>query len=397
MQSISTFFQRLWDFEFEKGVRLYAVLVGLVIFAGNVVYVSGEVLFGMHPDLAGFTLLDFFQNSDETGISKTYLNVWLAIAVLCVFVRITVIISSYFKSKKAIGESLLVRYILTYFVSFLVAMVTGLLLMLLLFGIAYLFGYQVSSGVNVIGFAVNSVSDFTNTYIPTLVNVKWYWIAIVLTIFLSALPGYFIHWLSHKSRFFWYVCHRVHHCPQFLHPIGTPPAFAFEFLLFIPKGLVAIAISKLIYTEPLILEMTLWFTFGYCFEIFNHSIIHYDFAYKNPVIRNLSRLFGDKGVYHLVHHSAKQEDQMINLGAASFMVWDRLFGTYRKPYEKAPPVGLTNTPEIKMNPFRIVFSGIWQLWYELRMNKNWLVRWKVVFGSIYYKPPITKEFLILEN
>ena len=267
--------------------------------------------------------------------------------------------------------------------------------MWMLIALAGLLGMKPVSGMNILVNLIAWLELVADRHIPTLFSVRSYWLALVLTIFLSALPGYFVHWLSHKLRFFWYVFHRAHHCPEFLHPLGAPPAFAFEFVLVIPSGLMAIAVSKLIYTEPLVMEMGLWFTFGYAFEIFNHSIVHYNFAYRNAFVRNMCRLFGDRGVYHLVHHSAKPNDQTINLGASPFLMWDRIFGTYRKPYHQAPPLGLTNTPKIRHNPLRIILSGISQLLFELKENKNWLTRLKILFGPIRYQPPITKEYLIL--
>lgn len=78
---------------------------------------------------------------------------------------------------------------------------------------------------------------------------------------------------------------------------------------------------------------------------------------------------------------------------AHFLFWDRVFGTYRIPPAVKPPVGLTNNPEIRLNPFAIVISGWQQIAYELRMNKDWLTRFKIIFGDIY--SPVTKDFLIL--
>jgi hypothetical protein len=52
-------------------------------------------------------------------------------------------------------------------------------------------------------------------------------------------------------------------------------------------------------------------------------------------------------------------------------------------------------PTMKLNPFRIIFSGLAQMVYELRMNRDWLTRMKIIFGGIYYVPPITKDFLVI--
>lgn len=400
MESFNILVSKLWNFEFKKVTNAHLKLVLVSVILVGLVYVVGEVLFGLNPLAGGFSVLDFFHAGDSRiasseGWKVHFPEIWLSIAVLVVIVRVSVIILSYLKAKQVLGEVAFARYIITYFSSFAFASILSLSILWILMMVAGLFGIHPSSGFNVLTNFVFWLEALANAYLPTVFNVHSYWLAIVLSIFLLALPGYFVHWLSHKLRFFWYVFHRAHHCPEFLHPLGAPPAFAFEFVLVIPSGLMAIAISKLIYTEPLVMEMGLWFTFGYAFEIFNHSIVHYDFAYRNIFVRNMSRLFGDRGVYHLVHHSAKPNDQTINLGASPFLFWDRLFGTYRKPYIIAPTLGLTNTPKIHHNPLRIILSGISQLIFELRENKNWFTRLKVLFGPIHYMPPKTKEYLIL--
>jgi hypothetical protein len=33
--------------------------------------------------------------------------------------------------------------------------------------------------------------------------------------------------------------------------------------------------------------------------------------------------------------------------------------------------------------------------YEWKMNKDWGIRFKIIFGSIWYKPPVTKDFLVI--
>lgn len=400
MNQETSILSKLWNFELTKITSVHKILVVLLIFFGGTVYVIGEVLFGLNPLAGNFTAMDYLDSYQAmsfsgNGLAGLFPHIWIGLALVCVIIRVTVIIHSYIKSKKVLGEEGFDRYLLTYFSSFLIAAFLSLALLFSLVGIASIFGIKPVSGFNLLRNAVLWIEQMANTHVPTLINVKWYGVALVLTIFLSALPGYLIHLWSHRSRFAWYVFHRCHHCPQFLHPMGAPPAFAFDFVLILPSGIIAIAISKLIYTEPLVMEMGLWLTFGYCFEIFNHSIVHYDFAYKNFFVRNMSRLIGDRGVYHLMHHSAKPNDQTINLGASPFLFWDRLFGTYREPYREAPPVGLTKQPKMRMNPIRIILSGIAQLWFELKENKGWKTRFRILFGPIHYMPPKTKEYLIL--
>ncbi len=399
VKSNESIFNKLWNFEFKDITLTHQHIVLFGVFFGGAIYVVGEVLFALNPLAGGFSITEALNPTniafiDCRGWKRFFPQIWLSIALSVVVFRLFVIFHSYFKSKKVLGETGFTRYMFTYFSSFVFALMLGLGLMYVLLGFAKLAGFEVAEGTNVFASFIVWLQGVIDNRVPTLINVKSYWLAIFLSVFLSALPGYFIHWITHKFRFFWYVFHRCHHCPEFLHPLGAPPAFAFEFALVFPAGLVAIVTSKLIYTEPLIMEMAIYFTFIYAFEIFNHSIVHYDFAFRNGFIRNMSRLSGN-GVYHLVHHSAKPNDQTINLGGSPFLFWDRIFGTYRKPYEQAPPLGLTNQPKLKLNPFRIILSGISQILFELKENKNWWVRLKILFGPIHYQPPKTKEYLIL--
>lgn len=395
---------RIWNFEFSK-LKPSKVHYGLLFIAVLIIgagYPLVEVFGGIGNAAGDFNLYKYWQTISsgnyfsfrDKSLADSFPHLWLLLASFCVLMRITVIVRSYFLSNKALGELEFERMFLRGLSSFMVGSGTGLLIILVLALLAQRAGLAIDWTGNPIGYAVNSLSHWVDKHVPSILKLDNYWLALVLTIFLKDLPGYFIHWLSHRSRFFWLVTHRSHHVMEFLYPIANPPAFSFDFLLSIPSGLVAIAVSKLIYTQPLVMEMVLWSTAAYCFEIFNHSIVHYPFCYNNPVIRNFCRFFGGGGVYHLVHHSAYEQDQNVNFGGSPFMFWDRIFGTYRKPYAHTPPVGLTDQPKIKWNPMRIIYGGIAQLWYEWQMNRNWRTRLNILIGDVYYKPPVTKDFLL---
>lgn len=385
----------------EEVHNWHLALVAILIFGGGGIYVVSEMLLGSMD--FGYDLFDLFKDADgkesitASGLRGLFPYFWLAVACFGVALRFSVIVSSYLLSKKRLGRDPFAKYLLTYFSSFSVGIGFSLLVLLLITLFLQLLGVQFSTPMGLISDCVAWLEDFARTNVPTLIQVNSYWLALSLSIILGGLPNYVIHLLSHKFRLFWLVFHRPHHCPDFLHPMGAPPAFVFEVFLTIPSVLISITVSALIFPRPLVMEMILWKTFSYCFEIFNHSLVHYKFALTNPIIRNISRVIGDNGVYHLVHHSAKPNDQTINLGGGPFLIWNRVFGTYRRPYEQEPPVGLTNQPKIILNPFRIIFSGMAQMLYELKHNKNWMVRMKVIFGSIYYIPPRTKEYLILSK
>jgi len=227
--------------------------------------------------------------------------------------------------------------------------------------------------------------------IPTIVNMP-YALAIFFTIIFMDLPGYFLHWLTHKSRLLWYIVHRSHHTAEVMHPMGTGPVYGFGFLLRFPRFLITLAVSKFVYHEPLLLEMFVFYFFNVLTEKFNHASPFYEFAYKNKLVRYLCAFYGN-GVYHYTHHSAKKGEECVNISGLFFNFWDRVFGTYLKPPKEKPLVGLTHRPDIVLNPFTLYFGGILTILYELKNNsiRHWF---SIIFGSVMYAPPRTKDYLI---
>lgn len=393
-------FNKLWNFEYNNFKPWHYTLVLGIVLGVGVLYVLGEVWFALVGDTQGVTILDAITkigqiNWNELSFETLFPYLWIAVSVFTIAVRVAVIFYSYIRSKQSLGNEGFLKIFYTYFTAFIVGFGAELVLVVALSGVAIWAGLTLDLGGNIISYGVDRISELIDTYVPNLINIQSYWLTLLISILVSGLPLYFVHWLSHKSRLVWYVFHRAHHVPQHLHPLAAPPAFVFNFLLALPSGLVAIAVSKLIHTEPLVMELALWGTFGYSMEIFNHSSSGYQFALKNFIVRNISRLYGDRGVYHLMHHSSKPGDEMINLSSGPWQLWDRVFGTYKAPYQETPNVGLTNDPIIHMNPMRIIFSGIAQLGFELKHNKSLSTRMRIIFGDIYYQPPVTRDYLII--
>ena len=102
--------------------------------------------------------------------------------------------------------------------------------------------------------------------------------------------------------------------------------------------------------------------------------------------------FNGNGNYHYMHHSALPGHEVINVAGSCFYFWDRVFGTYVEPTKEIPPVGLTGSPELHMNPIRLALSGMTQIAYELKNNKDWRTRLKILVGDSDYFPPVSKDF-----
>ena len=65
-----------------------------------------------------------------------------------------------------------------------------------------------------------------------------------------------------------------------------------------------------------------------------------------------------------------------------------------KPPAQRPEVGLSEGAELHGNPVRLAYAGVLQLLYELRHNKDWRTRLKILLGSSDWQPPISKDFAL---
>jgi sterol desaturase/sphingolipid hydroxylase (fatty acid hydroxylase superfamily) len=301
--------------------------------------------------------------------------------------------ASFVISVRRFGRAHFLPIFWSHFLSNIVAMLGGLLLFATLGAVAWALGYRYDSGAALIDHAYNGVLDWLKQHIPTL-TILPYPLAIAAGMVFGALPGYFSHWLAHHSRLVWYCGHRGHHSAAILHPVGTGPfMFLPEIFSTLPSVLFAALATKLFYYEPLLFETLVLGALGIVVEKFNHTTVFYDFAFHNPLVRAISAYTGG-GVYHYMHHTSRPGDEIVNVGGSPFLIWDRLFGTYRAPTATAPRVGLTNNPQITLSPFAIIFSGWQQIAWELKANTSWSDRWHILFGTVYWSPPLSRDFLI---
>ncbi|HUH74915.1 MAG TPA: sterol desaturase family protein [Chitinophagales bacterium] len=403
------YLKRIWNFEIQPGDKFWAntkwILPWIWIVAIGFSFYTVMVI-GVVPGVNTITISNLkeviekyfssYQNS-TLGFRKYLPYIFIGLAVITMMIRAGIIIHSYYLTKKKMGENNFNKFFTTFLLAFLISTSTLLLLSFVSMIIYYL-GYNSDWTGNFIHSSIDTITALYASLAPYSLNISNYWLAIFILLLAASLPIYIVHYLSHKSRILWLLAHKAHHCPEFLFPIAAPSnniAFL-EVLLAIPGIIFFAVLSNMIYTEPLLFELAIWFTVKLSIEPFNHSSIHYDIANKKW-IKRISMVFGDTGVYHLVHHSAYERDQNVNFGPCPFMIWDRLFGTFREPYDVLPPLGLTNQPKISWSPMKIVFSGFAQIRYEWKNNPSWRIRFKIIFGGVYYLPPITKEFLVLDN
>ncbi len=319
--------------------------------------------------------------------------------------RAWVMLGSYFGYERMFGYKFPMHIIVVMILTNAVGALS-IPLVLALIGVALkMFGGQFSDGWLLIQYVATTANDWVMAHVPTLVELNP-WIAALLVFQVAGFVHYWLHRLGHQSRALWMLFHRHHHMSPNLSQFSTTAVF-FAFPLFIvfvvPYVFIFAAITKLFAAEPLYREVFVMNTVFMFAEIIGHSDVFYEWAVKKRWLSWPGFVFGG-GVYHYLHHSAERSDavahqqnykvNMVNMGGGFFFLWDKLFGTYTPLRDKKPLVGLTGQPPLYYNPLRLGLGGLLQLVYELRYNKDWRTRVKIIFGDSYYTPPVTRSYIL---
>ncbi len=82
---------------------------------------------------------------------------------------------------------------------------------------------------------------------------------------------------------------------------------------------------------------------------------------------------------HRVHHGCQEKYINKNYGA-TFIIWDRLFGTFQKEEEQVV-YGLTHNIEHKANPIFINFHEYIDIWKDVRNAKGLKLKLFYIFGD----------------
>lgn len=335
----------------------------------------------------------------------------LAAFVLAVMLfRASVMLWSYFGYPSVFGRKF-PMHIVILFIG--INAVGALSIPLILAGLGLLLsaaGHDFNDGWLFIENTASAAHHWVMGNIPTLVELPAA-VAVVVVFMVAGFFHYWLHRLGHESRALWLLFHRHHHMSPNLSQYSTAAVF-FALPLFIvfvlPYVFLFSAISKLFYAEPLYAEIFILNCLFMIPEIFGHTDVFYERARKWKWASIPGFIFCN-GVYHYLHHSAEPADavvsgglfkgrdrkvNMVNIGGGFCFIWDWVFGTYAPLRDKRPPVGLTGQPPLHTNPLRLALSGIAQLLYELKMNRDLATRLKIIFGPSDYTPPASRDYAL---
>jgi len=174
-------------------------------------------------------------------------------------------------------------------------------------------------------FQVFSIEWLNSNHIGLLYLIELpFWAKLIISVALYDVTAYWIHRGTHKIPLLWRF-HRVHHSDT---TMDSSTVFRFHPIeLILVFGIGNIITAGLFGTD--VLSMALYYFILYIFFFFEHANLNYP--------RWLNQTFGLIFVmpdHHRVHH---QQDQFYTDSnfADIFIIWDRIFGTFKMmPIEK---------------------------------------------------------------
>jgi sterol desaturase/sphingolipid hydroxylase (fatty acid hydroxylase superfamily) len=176
--------------------------------------------------------------------------------------------------------------------------------------------------------------------------------------------SYWTHNISHRLRFFW-ATHVVHHSASHF---NLTVSFRLSWVQYIK--IIFILPVALMGFHPVIIFLTSQLAVLFQFWV------HTEYIGKLP--RIIEYIFATPS-NHRVHHGS--QPKYINKNyAATFIIWDRLFGTYQA--EEEPAIyGITKALPEKSNPLHINFHEYYDIIRDFKVAANWKTKFLVIFGD----------------
>jgi sterol desaturase/sphingolipid hydroxylase (fatty acid hydroxylase superfamily) len=199
-------------------------------------------------------------------------------------------------------------------------------------------------------------------FIPWRFPLNW-WTFIPCYI-LFDFCSYWAHRISHMQRF-WWATHVVHHSSE---NYNLTVSFRLSWvqnlkiIFFLPVALIGFHPIIFFVVSQIAVLFQFWVHTEYIRKI--HPIIEFIFATPSN---------------HRVHHGAQEKYMNKNYGA-TFIIWDRMFGTYQKEEEQAV-YGITHNLKEKANPLVLNFHEYADMWKDIKSTKSLREKIFYIFGD----------------
>jgi sterol desaturase/sphingolipid hydroxylase (fatty acid hydroxylase superfamily) len=228
---------------------------------------------------------------------------------------------------------------------------------------------SVVAGIS-LGFIGYSVFTLAAPY--ALFDFGYAWPVIVICFIADDLAYYVFHRAAHRVRWFW-ASHVIHHSSQYynlstaLRQTWTGP-LSLNFLFRLPLVLLGFPLEVVFFTAGINLVYQFW--------------IH------TETIDRLGPLewVMNTPSHHRVHHATNPLYLDSNY-AGTFIIWDRMFGTFVEERHDEPPVYGIVANIATFNPLRVAFHEWIAMFKDISRSKSV----KSIFGFIFAPPGWTPD------
>lgn len=199
-------------------------------------------------------------------------------------------------------------------------------------------------------------------FIPWRFPLSW-WTFIPCYI-LFDFCSYWAHRISHVQRF-WWATHVVHHSSE---NYNLTVSFRLSWIqnlkiiFFLPVALIGFHPIVFFVVSQIAVLFQFWVHTEYIRKL--HPVIEFVFATPSN---------------HRVHHGSQEKYINKNYGA-TFIIWDRIFGTYQEEEEKAV-YGITNNITNKINPLILNFHEYHDMWQDIKKARSLRKKLFYIFGD----------------
>ncbi len=197
--------------------------------------------------------------------------------------------------------------------------------------------------------------------VPWRMELNWW--TFLPCYLLFDLSSYWSHRVSHSQRFFW-ATHVVHHSAE---NYNLTVSFRLSWvqnlkiIFFLPIAFMGFHPIIFFVVSQVSVLFQFWVHTEYIRKM--HPIIEYIFATPSN---------------HRVHHGS-QEKYLDKNFAATFIFWDRLFGTYQKE-EEQPDYGLTTKIGNRLDPLFLNFHEYYDMIDDVKKAKGLSKKLFFIFG-----------------
>lgn len=197
---------------------------------------------------------------------------------------------------------------------------------------------------------------------PWRMEFRWWTFApcyIILDFF-----SYWAHRVSHHLRIFW-ATHVVHHSGEHYNlTVSFRLSWIqyFKMIFFFPVALIGFHPLIIFATNQIAILFQFWSHTEYIRRL--HPVLEYIFATPSN---------------HRVHHGSQDKYINKNFGA-TFIIWDRMFGTYQEEEEQVI-YGITSNIKSKINPLLINFHECMDIIKDMKSTKNLREKCFYLFGD----------------